>query len=519
MSEFTVYLADDERVIREGIAMLIPWPELGLKFIGSAPDGIQAYEEIVRLRPNLVITDIKMPKLNGLELIKRVKTQLPDTLFIVLSGYGEFEFATQAMQYGVKHYLLKPCNEQEIIHVLREVIHEMEDQQKQGDLLAAMQRQLTEAMPKVREQFLRDCLLNRTYIQQEMEQYKQLLQLEHEQVRLLLFELEGRFEYIELYTLKTISEEQGAVGQIVLSTIVGNQLLVLIEDGELSVAVALTSRIQQAFRQLYPLNVTLAISDSGRIEDIAKLYKEVQKYVKYKFYLGENGIITSEFDMHAPLSSIETVSYAYDSIVLAVKIGEADDVRKELQAFFDHLQEARVEINVAISLCIELITVIVRETLLSPMNEPFKKIVPILSMSTLDDIHHYIEKLSLATAKEHFEAYSDKKHMLMTRMTQLIQEHLANEQLSLQWLAKNFFFMNADYLGKLFRKEMKDKFSPYITRLRIERAKALITDKPDIKMYEVAEQSGFGSDQQYFGNVFKRHTGQSPLEFKKTLNR
>jgi two-component system, response regulator YesN len=519
MSEFTVFLADDERVIREGITMLIPWPELELQFIGSAPDGIRAYEEIVRLRPNLVITDIKMPKLNGLELIKRVKEQLPDTHFIVLSGYGEFEFASQAMQYGVRHYLLKPCNEPEIIHVLREVIKEMEDQQNQGNLMASMKQQLMEAMPKVREQFLRDCLLNRTYVQHEMELYKQMLQLDNEQVRLILFELEGRFEYIELYTLKTISEEQGVASQIVLSTIVGNQLLLLVEEGDLSASIALTRSIQQSFQQLYPLNVTLAISDAGRIEDIAKLYKEVQKYVKHKFYLGDNGIITSEFDMHAPLSSIEIVSYSYDPIVMAVKIGDTEDVRKELQTFFDHLYRTRVEINVAISFCIELITVIVRETLSSPMNEPFKKIVPILNMHTLDEIHHYIENLSLATAREHFEAYSDKKNRLMTRIKQLIQEHLANEQLSLQWLAKNFLFMNADYLGKLFRKEMNDKFPPYITKLRIERAKTLITDKPDIKMYEVAEQSGFGNDPQYFGNVFKKHTGYSPLEFKKTINR
>ncbi|NHN32458.1 response regulator transcription factor [Paenibacillus agricola] len=519
MSGFKVVLADDERMIREGIAQLIPWTELGLTFLGTAPDGLIAYNEIIRLRPDLVITDIKMPKMSGLELIKRIKQELPHVHFIVLSGYGEFEFASQAMLYGVRHYLLKPCNEQEIIEVLYEVIEEMKEQRSQGELVASMKQQLEEAMPKVREQFLRDCVLNRSYVQQEMELYKQMLHMDAGKVRLILFQFEESFEYIELYTLKRISEELGSDNKIVLSTIVGNQFLLLIEEGGMPAATQLTSQIQQSFQRLYDMNLTLAISEAGRIEDIAKLYKEVQKYVQYKFYLGENGIITSEFDKQQPLLTTEVVAFTYDPIVMAVKIGNADDVHKELQSFFSHLYENRIEINVAISFCIELITVIVRETLSASMNEPFKKIAPILSMHTLEEIQHYIEEVSLATAREHYEAYADKKNMLMTRMTQLIQEHLVDEQLSLQWLAKGFFFMNADYLGKLFRKEMNEKFSPYITKLRIERAKALIASHPDIKMYEVAEQSGFGRDPQYFGNVFKKHTGHSPLEYKKTIKR
>ncbi|MFD0681360.1 MULTISPECIES: response regulator [unclassified Paenibacillus] len=128
MSGFKVFLADDERMIREGIASLIPWEEQNLHFIGSARDGLIAYEDIIRLRPDIVITDIRMPKMNGLELIQRVKEGITNIHFIVLSGYGELELAAQAMQLGVRHYLLKPCDEQEIIHVLKEIIKDLEDE-------------------------------------------------------------------------------------------------------------------------------------------------------------------------------------------------------------------------------------------------------------------------------------------------------------------------------------------------------------------------------------------------------
>ena len=111
-------IVDDERIIRETIASLIDWDSLGIFLIGTAENGIEAYNRILDDYPDIVLTDIKMPGLSGLDLIQRIKEINPDTQFVILSGYGEFKFAQRAMQYGVKHYLLKPCNEEQIIACL-----------------------------------------------------------------------------------------------------------------------------------------------------------------------------------------------------------------------------------------------------------------------------------------------------------------------------------------------------------------------------------------------------------------
>ena len=108
-------IADDERIIRETISTLIDWKEYGIELIGLCSNGMEAYDMILDESPDLVITDIRMPGMNGLELIARIAETDLDTQFILLSGYGEFEYAKQAMKYGVRHYLLKPCNEQQII--------------------------------------------------------------------------------------------------------------------------------------------------------------------------------------------------------------------------------------------------------------------------------------------------------------------------------------------------------------------------------------------------------------------
>jgi two-component system response regulator YesN len=115
--------------------------------------------------------------------------------------------------------------------------------------------------------------------------------------------------------------------------------------------------------------------------------------------------------------------------------------------------------------------------------------------------------------------YSQKNRMLVHSMVRKIQEQLGNEELSLQWLSKHVFFLNVDYMGKLFRKEMKEKFSQYVTRLRLEWAKELMQSHSHAKVYEIAEQIGFGNDPQYFSNIFKKHTGYTPMEYKTLIKK
>ncbi len=121
----SVIVADDEEIIRQGIATLVDWRALGMELIGVAENGGDAYRLLVERRPQVVITDIKMPEMDGLELIARAAGEGLAATFIVLSGYADFELARRAMRYGVRHYLLKPTDEHELSAVLREVAAEI----------------------------------------------------------------------------------------------------------------------------------------------------------------------------------------------------------------------------------------------------------------------------------------------------------------------------------------------------------------------------------------------------------
>lgn len=114
-------IADDEKVIRETISSFINWKSLGIEVVATCKDGIEAYNAIVDEYPDIVLTDIKMPGITGLELIERIHKLDQHIEFIILSGYEEFSFAKEAMKYGVRHYLLKPCNEKQIITAVQEI--------------------------------------------------------------------------------------------------------------------------------------------------------------------------------------------------------------------------------------------------------------------------------------------------------------------------------------------------------------------------------------------------------------
>ena len=113
-------IADDERIIRETIFHLIDWEKYDIEVIGLCQNGIEAYDMILDESPDIVLTDIRMPGMGGLELIKKLSHTDLFIQFIILSGYGEFEYAKEAMKYGVKHYLLKPCNELQILECIKQ---------------------------------------------------------------------------------------------------------------------------------------------------------------------------------------------------------------------------------------------------------------------------------------------------------------------------------------------------------------------------------------------------------------
>ena len=168
---YKLLIVDDEDVEREGMADFIQWEKYGISLAGTAWNGVEGYEEIQNQMPDIVITDIKMPVMNGIELIRKTREDFPDIVFIVLSGYGEYEYTSRAMELGVRHYILKPCDEAKIVEVIGKVTEELKVREEKKRKEDDMRTQVKRLAPRAREQMFRNVLLNREDIHKDFEAY------------------------------------------------------------------------------------------------------------------------------------------------------------------------------------------------------------------------------------------------------------------------------------------------------------------------------------------------------------
>ena len=221
---YNVFLVDDERIILEGISKIIKWEEIGTQLIGTAKNGIDAYDFILKNRPQIVICDIKMPGLNGLELVKRISEQRLPTKFIILSGFGEFNYAKKAMEYGVKYYLVKPCNENSIVEALQNVMEEIKLEEKNDQYLIEMKGRLKQIQPYVKKQLLKEFITSRTD-SKGIDFYEKLLRInfQEDKIRLILFKPEGDYYYEHMFIIENLGED--LFGPAILSTNIGENIL------------------------------------------------------------------------------------------------------------------------------------------------------------------------------------------------------------------------------------------------------------------------------------------------------
>jgi two-component system response regulator YesN len=410
---YKVLLVDDEKIILDGISSIIDWNAAGTELAGTASNGLEAYEAIGRLHPDIVISDIRMPGMDGLALVEKTKTLYPSTEFILLSGFSEFEFAKTAMQFGVKHYILKPCNEEAIERALGETVAELNSRKEREAFVRQLQSELVKVLPSAKEQFLKELVTNKMYGNREWEQYRSLFGISYEDrtVRLLLCQLEGAFEFEHLFAAKNIAEDILTRDLLILSTTIGNHVLLLIKE---------------------------ELDEESLLERL-KLTKET--------------------------------FYGYYRLDMTIAVGHPGDITKARLIYTDTLR------------CLN---------------------------------GDFVERAAYRICESNFEAQKNKHSGIIAKAIDIIETHIGNPNLSLQWVAGEMLYMNADYLGKLFRKETGEKFSNYVMKLRIEKAKERILQTDDVKVFELAELVGFGDNPQYFSQVFKKNTGVTPSEYKRS---
>lgn len=498
-------IADDERMIRESISNIIDWNSLGIELIGSCGDGIEAYNMILDESPDIVLTDIRMPGISGLELVERISQTDMDIQFILLSGFGEFEYAKQAMKYRVHHYLLKPSNEEQIIESIRDVIKEYYHRRAFKDLQNRQKALTFHLHHSVLANIINEGIFMDDSAQPAWDVYSgfmdfcytsyELCYLHYLEEPLLVSALGLIYEYMS----------KSAPGIAVYSLYVKNTLILFFESHQVSYEDLDTFMYRLSIEQ-QPVQLNYHRSTyPNLIQLIEAMTSKIKRYGMIYFMNGLKPVPICNYKNL--IEKIEQLT----TILINTDIENRESGYEELENTLhdisnpDFLKQAGSRIIIKLTAGNRYGSSVEATEYLMTLNQQTD---PAIIRNML------MEKISKTMADSTETSYSP----FIEKVIQYVENNLDNPSLTLKWIAENYLYMNVDYVSARFMKETRQKFSNYLTTQRIQKAKQLLLEGSTEQIQCVAEKVGCGNNPQYFSQIFKKHTGMSPSAYIKQIN-
>lgn len=508
-----LFISDDEIDVREGIRYLLNWSKLGFYICGEGKNGQDTLDKITRLMPDIVLLDIRMPKLSGLEVIKRAREQGFLGKFILLSGYSDFSYAQEAIRFGVSCYLTKPIDEYELEKAVLEareaILNELD-----------MQKKLLQYRDKARDSILQDILCNKADYS-FLDHHDMILESYVYQVILYANYNQESFQttwdFAEI--LRLANRNHNSLDYIKLE-----DLNVIILKGDFAL-----KRFQELLEHYISQPQKGSPLDSlfltyGKpvysVEHIHISFEEAQFLMKRRFFCHFNQHVLGYMDLPKVFPVINSNVFR-ESIYpqqIANYIQSAN--RKMLHEVLEGLKEElfNTDIEVPIlkhSLADIMIQVksIITHTY-GGIEVPFSNNAAIIS--TIEEKYYLYEIIDYFILQ--FEMCmnaigSPTRDSVIEGILQYIQYNY-QENLKLGTIAELFGY-NSSYLGKVFHKATGKSFNSYIDEVRIGNSKKLLLND-DYKVYEIALLAGY-TDVNYFHKKFKKYVGMSPAEYRRVL--
>lgn len=495
-----IVIVEDEKKVREGMAAMIA-SHTSHTVAAEAANGNDGLEKIIKLRPDLVITDIRMPVLDGLEMIRELRKKNLTCHIIVLSGYSEFEYAKKAITYGVDEYLLKPLTSADIQHALCKIEEKMEQ-----ELLA---------LKGTPESCLRDIIEGSS---------------EPDLMEIFGFEKNMKFLMTAGYLGSMSKEYEDRVQEFFQYSKV-NDLNLHISgcyQGNSRIFYALAGGIEhleeyqeEIYRKLvreyqgkgrHPLWACIQFSDSGEISRCAKALKG---YLDYGVTVcGFPGWYEEEYVKSCKWEPFKTPVKILSKIKSDICQEQMEEAGKNLDRFTEYLQEhsfRKEEVRQSMIRCYFMVSGLLQDL----DKKRFQKLQSYNLEHTLNQILTWEEmKQNFGRIREVLvqgkARRQDISNYIIVKVLNYIQEHY-REKIVLDEVAVQMG-LTPEYLSTLFNREVKENFTVFLKKFRIDHAKRLLTGT-DKKIYEVAQEVGY-SDAKYFIKVFKEEEGISPGDYR-----
>ncbi len=504
---FKLFIVDDEPTIRKGLSQFIPWNNIDVEIVGEACDGASALKKIETLNPDIVITDIKMPNMDGIELSKMLFENYHGIKVIILTGYADFSYAQSAIRYDVTDFVLKPTPKDKIIAAVKGAQERILVERKQeytlnGDLSILQEQVLEQLTRGLIESYLTEDRL-RTYnvtlnyyylIAFQISEY----QAEKKQSNILalknMISILNKDGYCYFYDnnivlsiFKTPQNESSLPKTILASCKEISDVVNNFSDTQVSIGVSLC---HHGFAELSTAGFEVVQALSKHFfngEDIS-FFSPSQK--------SERTVTT---DQSFFLCGLESLFESYDF----------ETINHNIRDFFTQQKIDVANAQDTVNICTQIYLISAR--VLSKNNRPALDSALnnlILESVSITELEKTVEKMILIT-EQNLRHTTQKTSEAVTQTREYIDLHYA-ENLHLSGIAGHVH-INSQYLCRIFKKECGETINEYITKIRINRAKELLRNS-NYLTYEVGEKVGF-NDPAYFSSVFKKLTGISPKDY------
>ena len=515
-----VLIVDDEFLLCEHIKRTIDWDYLDMEVAGMAYDGYQALEMIGKQQIQLVLTDISMPKMDGIELASRIQKEYPYVKVVIITGYGEFKYAQNAIRYGVKQYLLKPVCKDSYTEALLEVRKELMSTRNAEEETEQMRRE-----KKSRKQWT---VINEYSAgMRSRESFEEYLN-EEEKVCFQGTVLAIAFLY------KSISADWTLLNGELISIIRGwfenafilafreerGIIIITVKESERNWIIQELEQLSQKLEREKGINFYAGVSKVFRkIENLPMHLNQAERALSSRFVFADSKVIGCEL-----VNSDETfVLSKYLNVEQMLRNFRKND-REELldrengiNVIFQRLKKDNVSKESAVFtaiMCVSVMNEFLSETSFGNIGISTHELSDELyRKESIQEVQDFISMLVEKTLADVFLGENGRNSERILEAKYIIKENISNPQLSLQMVAEKLY-LNKSYLSNLFRKETGQTMGDYIIQHRLAAVKQELDDNPTESLSIVAEKLGFNSEY-YLIRCFKKQYGVTPGYYSK----
>ena len=518
-------VVEDEKILREGICKVGNWEAYDIQIIGTAENGQAALQEIQKERPDIILTDVVMPVMDGIELMRNVYEQYPDIRMILLSGHEEFEYVKKAMEYRACDYLLKPARMEKLLEVVLRVKEEIQAERKKKADEEILKKKLEKSIPILRVHFMNQLLNGREKDEKRIRQQMDFLgvAVDVENIAVLLGELDHKQEEdafrISQLQLRELCEE--IIGKeyrcVVFEDLKDRVVIVLNYSPDLSRKDIVTylqgkaERIQREMKALRDESVSLGIGRMVKnILYLPKAYREAENALNFRFFMGNMSTVYIG-DIAKEEQGESALFTQQEELLLCIKAGDGTGAEKELRRYFETLEN---HVSKGQDFMIETIKIFLTYLLIflkgdglgleagffSELERLISDMGKQKSFATLQELEGKVSGILLDIANRINNDRILRNEGIIEKAEKYVRQNLSGD-VSLITVA-DAVFVSPNYLSFLF-KEHGENFKDYVVRIKMERAAELLkTEKYNLN--QIAQELGY-KDGRYFSKVYKKY--------------